>query len=65
MLILQQHPLSDTTINGRFFIGFGLNHNGVADHLWMTVLSASEVIDWGETIRQATGHLPQLWQPAK
>lgn len=62
---LQQHPLSDTTINGRFFIGFGLNRNGVADHFWMTDLRDSEVIDWGETILQAIRQLPQQWQPAR
>lgn len=62
---LQQHPLSDTTINGRFFIGFGLNRNGVADHFWMTDLRDSEVIDWGETILDAIRQLPQQWQPAK
>lgn len=62
---LQQHPLSDTTINGRFFIGFGLNRNGVADHFWMTDLRDSEVIDWGETILEAIRQLPQQWQPAK
>lgn len=62
---LQQHPLSDTTINGRFFIGFGLNRNGVADHFWMADLRHSEVIDWGETILQTIRQLPQQWQPAK
>lgn len=62
---LQQHPLGDTTINGRFFIGFGLNCNGVADHFWMTDLRDSEVIDWGESILQVVRQLPQQWQPAK
>lgn len=62
---LQHHPLSDTTINGRFFIGFGLNCDGVADHYWLTDLRDSKVIDWGESILQAIRQLPQQWQPAK
>lgn len=62
---LQQHPLSDTTISGRFFIGFGLNRNGVADHFWMTDLRDSSVIDWGDAILEAIRQLPQQWQPAK
>lgn len=62
---LAQHPLADTTINGRFFIGFGLNSKGVADHFWMTDLRNPSVIDWGEDILNAIRQLPQQWQPAK
>ena len=62
---LQQHPLNDTTISGRFFIGFGLNRNGVADHFWLTDLRNPDVIDCGEAILETIKLLPQQWQPAK
>lgn len=62
---LSQHPLNDTTINGRFMIGFGLNCNGQADHFWMTDLRNEGVIDWGESILEAIRQLPPYWQPAK
>lgn len=61
----KNHSLQDTTINGRYMIGFGLNCNGIADHFWVTDLRDSFVIENVEAILEVVRQLPQQWKPAK